>query len=206
MIILPDSTRAFLHMKRVRTEILKPPSLLSTRHLGIRSSELTHLNQRKWRQFLPSLWPWLVHVCKCNILCLLSSEPSLPPCPLASLCSSVTRNQWKETWARCANTRANCRHHHHNSARNCAKISSEVIFLAMKHIYHLEFLKGPKGATNNIVGVTDDLLILWTGQMGWKYTDKCPECHTSWQKCDNVVTIVTWSAPINGRSEDMWTG
>ena len=153
-------------------------------------------------------WPMYVNVI--SSVCSHRNHPSLPPCPLASLCSSVTRNQWKETWARCANNRANCRHHHHNSARNCAKISSEVFLFLLAMIQskiHNEFLRDPRfqgGAT--IVGVADDLLIPWPGQMDWKYTGKCPECHTSWQKCDIVVTIVTWSAPINGRSEDMWTG
>ena len=137
-------------------------------------------------QISDTLVPRLAFVNIWSSVCSHRNHPSLSAL-VASLCSSVTRDQWKETWARRANTRPNCRHHHHNSLQKYELSCHDRLYLICETIMW-QFLDLLRAKSQYFCA--DWLVDLWSSQMDWKYTGKCPECHAQCGPRDRSVTML----------------
>ena len=142
-------------------------------------------------------------------LCLCSSEPSRVP---ASLCSC---------WAGWAG-RGNSRSVKRNLSPVCKYWTNRRHMITTQTVQKLENRLQKNKSSCDFVssssdwvllvrcGVTSvDLLMLCQDRWAENTLASVPSVMNSavsWQKCDDVVTIVTWSAHINGTSGDMWTG
>ena len=164
----------------------KSPSPSFSRHLGARTrhSELTGLSS-----ILTILTPRApTGLCKYMILCLLSSEPSLPLCtggiPL-QLCNSrpVKRNMSPA----CKYPAQLPSPPSQLSAKIWTFLPWQTVFdMWNNHVTVSIFIE----IQESIFLCADWLVDLWSSQMDWKYTGKCPECHAQCGPRDRSVTML----------------